>query len=296
MQLIGYEDKYYDSVAECLRRNFVGIGSMCNNDFDRWFSPIINYAWLDSVRDIHPWTRGVVLLSDDAVVGYFGLLFSLQKTSNNPQQLYVNFTTWAIDDPYRIQVFSVINEILKIPNAIFTDYSACEVINGILTKFCHFQRIETHETVFFPLPNINFSLQYCKFTPTSHELSNNDILNNHIGCDVKAIKASYGKNDCVVYYKVTKHKVKNAVSLNRIFILSIDNIDLFSKFARAIVFKIQMIELGYLIIDSRFLGNREFKFLCKTRGITRLAFSADGNACISESNYLYSEFAALYDC
>lgn len=294
IKIEGYSDKYRDGVLACLKRHYRGMAKMDDLVLYKWLSPIIQYSWQNdiSIKDC-PFKYGAILLDDETVVGFLGLIYSYQEQQGN-RYVYLTSTTWAVDEDYRIYLFKIIKKVYSYADVI-SDFSPITSIKEVLIKIFKFKYLDKSTLIFLPIPYLTFSKIKCIFIYNKnafYDEKNKMIYENHKKYGVKCIEIKYRNENSCIFYTVA-HKEKKGIKFNWIHILYVENSNLFAKNAHEIIWRLQKKEHAFLNCDKRFFGNNN---ICYPKYWTKSADRLYLNKMMKNEikvDLLYSEYAML---
>ena len=315
MVVKSYDSKYKYGVIKCLQRNFEWMNKVSEQTVDDWLKPIISYNFGDKdvSKEEYPYKHGAVLIENDEVVGFFGMISFKEKDDNNNEYIFVSSSTWTIDESFRGYFFQALNEILK-PNVNYFEITPIPSVAAILEKFYGFYKCGSFEYRLLPIP-CELDALVCRWIENDTELKNYDLkidyLNhsNNYGIRlVEVVEKSTGET-CNLFYKVYDEKSC------RIKILKIDKPNIFSNHAHEVSWKIVNKEFYSAndnndavikIIDNMYnkikvciecddillCGNKLNHPLIKTSNVTRMV-RPQTETKNHPMNFLYTEFALL---
>lgn len=296
MNLVGYSDKYKNEVFECLKRNFKSMCNMTYLELNDWINPLLSYTWANEFSiDKYPFKYGVVLINNEKVVGYLGLIYSRQYICGKWKTV-VNFTTWAIDKPYRIELVHCISEIQNTADVLL-DFTPRKSIVNVLTQMFSYKYIDSKGYLFLPKLVLHNELKIKKIKK-SREIKNENvkkIYEDHIkyGLFCSEVTTKNKRSEYIIYKMKKKELIlKGLVPLNSINVLYTSDNIFFGRYYKEIISKLQYIERAALKTDSRFFSideNMTKKF--RVYNINRLAYGIDKiNVPLSS---LYTELSIL---
>lgn len=242
-----YEDKYKAEVIGVLKRNFSGMEKSTDEELFNWLKPIITYNWLieEDFKSL-AYPRGAVLLAQDKVVGFLGLIYS-RRYIHGKSQIYLNPSTWAIDNDYRDNIFEVMEEILKTAD-IVSDFTPSPSMLKICMDYFGFKCINAIQFIFFPIPKKSVSVRMQEIVNakdyTDKEQEAFQIFNDHRDFDLKCARFAFKKKTGFVFYIIKCRKWKNLIPVKVIRIVKIINTELFSTHVHDIVWQLQKKKMG----------------------------------------------------
>lgn len=286
-----YDDCYKTDVAKCLIRNFKRFQGKDIEWVKKWFSPIVNYPWLEEVQNLHEWTRGVVVIDGEKVVGFFGIVFSIQQFGSQKRTV-INPSTWAVDKEYRIAMFAFLKKLHEI-DAIIVDYTPRESVRKILTQMFHYVEIDSirYSCKLKPAPSIFAHVNRV----TKHNASPmvKKELIDHILYGVKVACLSHNTEKVYVYYKITKETAKNFMPVKIVNIVKVTEPSVMGKHANVFLWKLMLLERAVgVTIDSRMIGGVKPSCTRSSSQIHRLVFGANLEE-VCHVNMLYTEMVIL---
>ena len=205
---------------------------------------------------------GYVMVDDDRVVGFLGLIFSRRSIKNKVHK-FCNMTSWIVEKEYRGKSLFLLLPVLRLKSYTLTDFTPSREVYAILKK-AGFQEFETHYRLVFPFPNISKLWSSCELIfdrdIIERELNQKDyqIYKDHQfpHCYHLMIKSKYG--EC---YLIMGRMVRKKFPFFIAQIYYISNLDVFRKCIGIVGFKICFrIKTFALYIDERFLGEKRILF------------------------------------
>jgi len=133
--------KHFDAVY----RLVVRIDDRCNskNDWKNLFIDHFNSGETYS---------GYILLDNDKVVGFLGLIFAKRKIGGYEVK-FCNFTSWIVLKEYRNRSMALLRPVLKLNNIVLTNFTPSNTVGTIL-KALKFKKLDKRILIILPLPNI----------------------------------------------------------------------------------------------------------------------------------------------
>lgn len=299
MIIKGYSDDYKEGVLACLKRNYGWMRAKSDKELLHWLQPIISYSWAeDFANEDCPYKYGMVLINDDTVVGYLGLIYSRQFIDDTWKTV-VNPTTWAIDKEYRSETFKCIYMVQQTADIVI-DYTARQSLVEIFTKMFNYKNIDKFGCFFLP-KLFYFGKRHIKIKKliSSIQIENEHIkkiYDDHIAYNIKCMEVSDGNQKEYVFYKIHEKAtvLKKLVPLDGIYVLYTSDSSFFGKYAKEIIYKMQKIEHAALKTDSRFFEIDENKFKkLRTFPINRLVYCS--YELIEQPASIYSELGILLE-
>ncbi|MBQ0110711.1 MAG: hypothetical protein KBS41_02135 [Oscillospiraceae bacterium] len=292
-----YTQKYYGQVVDCLKRNFDSLNAMSDKTLSQWMDNLTNYPWIHNA-DIEAleWKSGVVLTDDEKVVGYLGLIYSVQNICEKKRTV-VNPTTWAIDEKYRLTVLDAIKR-TDLTADITYNITPIDNMQKILSSVFHYTVFDDKTYVF----NYNrfikaekIKWQWVDFTTPDLQDDIKQKLSDHQNYPIKCACFEADGQKAYIFYKVRKGKRKKILPFTHITVLETDNTEFFGNYAKEVITSLQVAEKASLISDGRFFNgeNNYTKKADKIIPAHRMKISKDGLEYNGES-FLYSEIAILH--
>lgn len=295
MKFEGFSEKYKTGVIECLKRNFDSLSEKSNKEIEIWLKPLVSYNWVDDIEiEKYPYKYGMVIVNNDHVCGYLGLIYSRQII-NNESAVVVNLTTWAIDDNNVFLLYSAINKIHKTAD-VFTDYDARDSVYETLTKIYHYKYIDNlmHYYTPFPLYFVKHGLSFLNIK--SQEKINNKVIRNifidHSKYNVSCLEIQKGERKEYIFYKLLNKKYSlRGINLNMVLVLYTSDISFFHKYEKTIISYLQRKEKAVVVSAKHFFNTETSFFSRRTMPIKHIIFSNDKEP--NKLGMLYSEICLL---
>ena len=205
---------------------------------------------------------GYVMMDDDRVVGFLGLIFSRRLVRNKIHK-FCNMTSWIVEKEYRGRSIFLLLPVLKLKTYTLTDFTPSREVYAILKK-AGFEEFETHYRLIFPSPNISRLWSNCEVifdrNIIQKKLNKRDyqIYKDHQfpHCYHLIIKSKYG--EC---YLVIGRMVRKKFPFFIAQIYYINDLDVFRKcigMARSeIYFRTKVFAI---YVDERFLREKKIIF------------------------------------
>ena len=254
MEIVGYEKKYCGDVIRCLKRNFKTMENLTDDYMEKWLCSLTEYSWQDDIPiELFPYKYGMVLIENDEVIGYCGLIYSKIEIDGHKLS-YVNTTTWAIDAEYRLYVLKATKEMIKTAD-IVSDFSAIDSMEEMNRKMFKYRYLEQEIYKYLPSPAFSRKLKkrIIKREDEINTLSERNKYIDHLPYGVKCLKCELDEDDCYVFYRRTYSKIKNINNVPYIQVLDVSNYRLLSDNLKEIVWYLARKEKALFEIDSRFL-------------------------------------------
>lgn len=269
VRIVPYEGKYKRGVIECLKRNYTWMSEVSNEYLEKWLQPITDYSWSGD-REVSiiecQYKYGAIILDDDFVKGYLGMITSYQTDLNGNKYLYGSPTTWAIDEKYRIYLSKAIKKLVASVD-FMTEFTARESVEAIMSQIFKFTVCENDKYLLYPCPYEGED--HC-ITKRINKLENiDDALIKNVYFDhspfygINLVKADFGESTEHSYVFYKRYDEKDA----RLRILYISNPQLFAAYAHEIVWDLLKKEFynGLSLTDTfiEVMGNiRDGKMIC----------------------------------
>lgn len=292
MEIEAFKDTHMSGIIDCLKRNYESFKDYSDKQLEEWIKPLISYNWIDDIEV--PYKYGMVLMNENQVVGYCGLIYSKYHEDGGEPLVYVNPTTWAIDEKYRLQVFKVTKEMLKTADVV-GDFTSRKSMEEMCTKVFKYEYLDNQTIRFLPIPKVisHMKSMVIKDIHQIHDESVKSKYLDHKKYGVKVIRFSRENQDCYVFYKIMHLKIKG-INTKWARILDISDNDFFAENIHGIMWKIQCTDKCLSEVDRHFIGEREFKHpLFKYSNAHRLVYELDKIKNKEKFSYLYSELAML---
>ena len=282
IKLIQAKNKDKDSIVDFLIKNHIYKTKKENwlNLFESKWCDIDNY--------------GFVLIDENDIVGYFGLIFSNQKYFNN--QYTANIHSWVVKPEYRGHSLMLLKEIIKLNNVFFISHSTINSILKIYFRYNWKILDENYYYIFGSLyPNKKIKIENI----TENNFNSLSSFNKKIYLDHSKYNAIFFKiivdNEEIFIIGKSK-KIKRIIKFFEI--LYVSNIELFNsygyKFINSLKSKTNSL---FCRVDSRFIRNQKkmISIKYKMKNTKKIFFSKDviKNENLCMLNNLYSEIFLL---
>lgn len=293
MEIVEFSDKYLNDIAECFKRNFEIMKPLDTDTIIKWMQPLINYSWFDDEISMkQPFKHGMVLIDDEKVIGYCGLVFSFVWIEGKKYK-YVNPSTWAIDHEYSFGVFSAMNKMLELAD-IVGDFTPIEKVKKMCLEMYDFKYLDEEKFKFIPIPCFTRKLQK-KIIKEAGEIEDKDAKKmylDHEKYNVKCARIEYKNQVAFIFYKNYHSKIKMIKKVPFILVLDVINKDFVIENVHEIVWFLQKKEKAFLEIDGRFINHKkEVTGVKKITSNKRLIYSEVNQS--PNISLLYSELAIL---
>ena len=138
VDIVPYERRYHMGIVDCLQRNFPKLETMEPIQLSKWLDSIVMCDWSE---DEETSKHGYVILHDNTVVGYCGVIMSNIQYAGKKFK-YGNMTTWGVDEAYRFNSFKILTDILEQMDIVsdFTPSPIVEKINSRLYGFRYWSK------------------------------------------------------------------------------------------------------------------------------------------------------------
>jgi hypothetical protein len=202
---------------------------------------------------------GLMLLKDEQVKGYLGLIFSSRTINERPEK-FCNLTSWIVNEDCRGHGLSLLLEVLRLKDYTITNFTPSGDAEAVMAKL-GFTAIEIHQQVLFPLPRPAFGRSpyhcYFKATEIRERLGPIDVVifNDHQNFDCQHVLLTSDQDYC---YVITKKTWRKHLPFAKVHYLS--NRDLFVRSIESLKKEICW-RLGVvgIMVDYRYVGGHEFK-------------------------------------
>ena len=236
---------------------------------------------------------GYLLLQDEEVKGYLGLLFSRRRINGRVQKV-CNMTSWIVREDCRSQSLRLLLEVLKLKDYTITNFTPSQTVAAILRKL-GFAEMTLDQRLLFPLPRLAMSRQRysCDFDleKIRGKLNQTDqtIFADHQQVNCRHFLVSDGTDYC---YVIVKNKVHRHLPFARVHYLS--NRTLFLEALDSVRTRIcRTLKTAGLMIDERYLGDTTPRLSRKYQGGP--AFFKSESLGKNDIDTLYSEVVLLHD-
>lgn len=289
-----FAECYKTGVLNCFKRNYKWMSRISDVELECWVNPLFSYTWKESDLNIgHKY--GQVILDDDKVVGYLGYIIS-NRVDDGKEYKYLNASTWAIDDGYRIYLFKALKLAFKDVDVI-SDFSAISAVYNTLVKVFKFKQYNDRLYRCFPIPFIAKSNVKIKTISNAVEICDGVYkreYEDHQHCGVKCLEITELKSSkkFYVFYVNAHSKRKFIFRPFWVKVLKITESSIFSRYAHEIIWHLQKSEKTYVEIDENLL---DMSFFChpwyKVKKVHSLVLDKSGIDV--KPDLLYSELVLL---
>lgn len=233
----GYRPEYCAGVIACLQRNYDWMSKADSVEVEHWMHPTISYQWRDDVLLArYPYKYGIVLLSDDTVVGFFGCMYSRRYDDGEPY-IYLTGTNWCIDEKYRMYLVPILKKMYATADVV-GEFTPRKSVEEVLVNIFKFQYINREKLRFSPIPFLgHHELEFKEFSSEdfSDPILQGEFLDN-MPYGVKCVEFRQEEEYGYVFYQVMKYHGK------WIQVVKTVNGTLFARHAHEIVWRIQQKE------------------------------------------------------
>lgn len=275
----------FERVYPCLERfEDLGLG----NSKEEWKKIFVKH-W-ETPEDF----CGYMLLKDDQVKGYLGLIFS-SRIYNGKIEKFCNFTTWIVDEDSRRQSLLLLLEALKLKNYTFTNFSASATVAAIMNRL-KFTEFEIHEQVAFPVPDFRVKKHgySCEFDLAKIRSYLNEyeqtVFDDHrqFNCEHLLLKS----DENYFYVILRKTKRKNMPFIEVQYVSEFDN---FAECLENLVVKICVhFKVLGVMVDERYLNGYRLQKSFRYSPQEKVYFKSDSDALNkNQIDMIYSELVIL---
>lgn len=238
MAIEPYRKEHYQGVVECLRRNFKWMGETTPQVVGEWVDPILSYKWLGCTQvleDEYPYSHGAVLMDNETVVGYFGMI-AAKRQIRGESFVCVAPTTWALDEEYRFGFANIINNLLTWDH-LFLELTPRDSVELTLKYLYKFRELSTIQYRLLPIPCHKDDLEV-KWIDRPDEIQYETIKTEYedhkgfYGIRLVEFRAASTDQKGYVFYKVYDEADRG------IRLLKIDNTGLFANVCHELIWKI----------------------------------------------------------
>ena len=249
-ELVPYEEKYRHGVIKCLQRNYEWMSNESETIVSKWINPILTYSWSD--KSGVDFEHGGVLISEDNVVGFLGMIYSKRK-ENGKEYVYANPTTWAIDRGYRIYDFSYSKKLYGLADVV-SDYTAGKPEQEKAIKIFKFKICDNDSFIFYPSICTNYiKMAKCNEKNIGNEQIKNEYI-DHRKYKVDCVKILDAKGDFCYIFLQKKKMPNSRFGFNYVRVLKCSDYSFFNKNMKAIIRSLAFHYLvPYIRVESRFI-------------------------------------------
>lgn len=236
---------------------------------------------------------GYILLNDEQVKGYLGLLFSSRVVDDKIER-FCNLTSWCVSDDSRAKSLSLLLEALKLKHFTFTNFTASPTVATISGKL-GFKSFTVDQRVLLPVPHLVDRRFGCDFDleVVRSKLSENDlrIFDDHQGINCEHLLLRSDNGDC---YVVLKKTVRKRLSFAKVHYLS--NLDVFHECMERLIARICLrLRVFGVMVDERYIEGRPFRASVRYPHQQKAYFKSTSIAHANRIDTLYSEAVVLHN-
>lgn len=230
IELKKYSDKYLSGIISCLKRNYSRFGCMHDLDVYKFIKPLITYDFSEEYS-YKKGDYGYVLLEEDNVVGFFGMIYYRVKSKNGKIYSVANPTTWAIDNKYRIYIFQV-TELLCKETDVVIDVTPSYKELIIEKNMFGFQDLSLKKIRFFSMKIVDGKKCFIKKVNSSSDIIDKEVCKKYLDNVKYEIKCIEMVNEinrrCYVMYNIVfaknHQKERDVIKIARVLGVSDCNI------------------------------------------------------------------------
>jgi hypothetical protein len=277
-----------------------------STDFERVYpllqgfegSPISKELWRKLF--VSPWKTpedfcGYLLLKDDEVKGFLGLIFSYRIINGRAEKL-CNMTSWIVREECRGESLLMLMEVLKLRDYTLTNFTASPTVATILSKL-GFSEFPIDQLVLLPVPSIAwpgrgprcvFDLRAMRSKLSGENLR---IFDDHQGLNCQHLLFCSDDGDCYVVLKKTRRK---GLSFAKVHYLS--NARVFREGMNRLTARI-CLRLGVfgVMVDERYVAGNILRAAAKYPHQRKGYFKSDSIVDENLIDTIYSELVILHD-
>lgn len=243
---------------------------------------------------------GYVLLDNDKVVGFLGLIFARRKI-NNCDIKFCNIGNWIVAPEFRNKSIILLMPVLKLKDYVLTNFTASETVATIL-KTLKFKVLDDKFVTILPVPNLsslkllNKKMRIYYDDQIKNYLNHDDlrIFNDHSNPDFNC-KHILFKDPSGVCYIVAKRAYIRKIPYLRIHYIS--NVEIFAKYIDALRIIVPFkFKVAVIIVDKTFLKGKEVKYVINYKWPRPRLYKSnhkDAVCDLKNIDNLYSEFMLL---
>ena len=151
---------------------------MMDLDVYKFIKPLVTYDFSEDYS-YQKGNYGYVLLEDENVVGFFGMIYYRLKSESGKFYTVANPTTWAIDDKYRIYIFQVTEALFKEPDIVIDATPSYKELM-IEKKMFGFMDLSLKKIRFFSMESQNKENCYITKVSSSSCISDDDVYKKYM--------------------------------------------------------------------------------------------------------------------
>lgn len=233
VELKRYNDKYLSGIISCLKRNYSRFECMMDLDVYKFLKPLVTYDFSEEYS-YKKGEYGYVLLEEENVVGFFGMIYYRIKSETGEFYTVANPTTWAIDNKYRIYIFRV-TELLFKETDIIIDATPSYKELMIEKKMFSFKDLSQKKIRFFDMELVDKEKCYINKVRKSSDITENEVYKKYldnVAYEVKCIEILNAINEkCYVMYNIVfakKHLENGGDIIKLARVLGVSDLEIFN--------------------------------------------------------------------
>ena len=256
VRILGYSEEYREQTLAYLTTSHP---YLCHKSYDEviaWLNTRVRYNWTNdvSITDF-PFKYGVLIMDNDTVVGYLGLIYSYINSNELPK-VYVNFRSWSIDKKYGFYLYPAMTQIIETAD-IIGEFTPSSTIREICVKMYHFKPLDSSILKFYPTPTKLKCISY-------QEIYNPDKITNpktrneyvdHLRYGIKCLEITFNDGMLYILFKRERARAKKILPAHLATILQLSNIDLFHKHYKESIWILQKSGNYFVNVEGRFLDD-----------------------------------------
>jgi len=243
---------------------------------------------------------GYILLDNDKVVGFLGLVFAKRKFGGRETK-FCNMTSWIVDSQYRNRSLFLLKPVLRLKDCIITNFTASKTVSTILNTL-NFEGLGDVLCIILPLPTLSTFRVFCERTKILFNRKAKRHLNveekrlysDHSFLDSKCIHILLKKSvdSC---YIIAKRSVWRGIPLLQLHYVS--NSKLFAKCIDALrVIAAVRFRVVSIMVDKRFLKGEKIRCVINYKLQSPRYYKSNltkQTEDLDNIDHLYSEFMLL---
>lgn len=243
---------------------------------------------------------GYILLDNDKVVGFLGLIFAKRKIGGSEVK-FCNIGNWIVLAEYRNRSMALLRPVLKLNNYVLTNFTASKTV-GTIFKTLKFKELGDGLCIILPLPTLSTFRVFNKRTKilfnkeTKRHLNDEEkrIYSDHSFPGFKCIHILFKKSFDTCYI-IAKRSIWKGIPFLQIHYVS--NSEIFAKCIdtlRVIApFRFRVVSI---MVDKRFLKGEKIKYVINYKLQSPRFYKSNltnSPEDLDNIDHLYSEFVVL---
>lgn len=204
LQFVPYDPQYDIEIVHCLQRNYPWMGRRSDSYMRQWISPVLDNRFGGEEND--PGKHALLVMDGDHVVGFLGRIVANWRGLQTD-----NWTTWCIDQDYRLATFYGVQQILTDTDVnIYTNLTANDSMRKILERFEF--RLMPGQTVTYKIsggPGANAAYRLLRTAEDAQCISNPEMrvaYLDHLPYDVRCVTFVHAGQEEYLFLKAYRRR------------------------------------------------------------------------------------------